>query len=523
MHDRNEKRQILVNAGSNVVVMAAKIVLVFFVSPILVHKLGDARYGAWMFVNSITAYLLLGDFGVKNAVMRFVARYDGLQDVDGINRVFNTSMALLSAVGVTLLGAALLFGHFWGLPLKVPEDIRTETASFFVLQAILVAMLLPISLPNALLAGLGRFPARNTISLVSLIMRQGLLVGVVWYGGGLVAIGAVLIIQCALDFGMSYLGARIFFPQLTCSFRYVDRKTLRTILGYGANVFVGDLSTMAIAQSSYLIIGALAAAPALITYYSIGSSLRDYTASILATIVLVLNPAVSKWQALGKDEVIRSMLAHVVRYVLYAALTVELGLAILGYPFITLWMGRRYADAGYMTLLILAASLVFSSVAMVAARFLEGIGRVRPLAVITLLQAILTVGLSVGLATRFGIEGVALGFSSATMLAAGGVIFVVCRALEVKPLALIAGATWAPVVAATPAAMTWFFGARWFPIESWLGFFAVGAAGMIPFTAILMILDAPVRRGAIIAARTGGGWLTHIYRIPAIWLETFRS
>ncbi len=523
MHDRNEKRQILVNAGSNVAVMVAKIALVFFVSPILIHKLGDARYGAWMFVSSITAYLLLGDFGVKIAVMRFVARFDGLKDPEGINRIFNTSLALLSVVGATLLGAALLFGHFWGLPLKVPSEIRAETADFFILQAILVAMLLPISLPNALLAGLGRFPARNAISLVSLVMRQGLLVGVVWYGGGLVAIGAVLVMQCALDFGMSYVGARLFFPQLRFSFRYVDRKTLRTILGYGGNVFLGDLATMVIAQSSFLIIGALVAAPDLITYYSIGSSLRDYTASVLATIVLVLNPAVSKWQALGKDDAIRSVLAHTVRYVLYAALAVELGLVILGYPFISLWMGRRYADAGYLTLLILAASLVFSSVAMVAARFLEGIGRVRPLAIVTVLQAMLTVGLSIGLASHFGIEGVAVGFSLATMVAACGVVFVVCRSLELRPLPLIVGASWAPVAAAAPAALIWILGARWFPIENWLGFFAVGFAGMTAFTAMVVILDTHIRRAAIGAARIGAGWAIHVYRIPVVWLGTFRS
>ena len=147
-------------------------------------------------------------------------------------------------------------------------------------------MLLPVSMPNALLAGLGRFPARNMISLISLVLRQGMLVAVVCCGGGLVAIGAVLVVQCALDFAMSYLAARLCFPALRCSFRYVDRGTLRTILGYGANVFVGDIASMVIGQSACLIIGGTLASPDYITYFSLGALLKDYAVTILATVVL---------------------------------------------------------------------------------------------------------------------------------------------------------------------------------------------------------------------------------------------
>ena len=74
----SEKRQLAINASSNVVVMAAKIALVFVVSPILVHKLGDARYGAWMFVNAISALPASGRFrreerghALRGAVRRF--------------------------------------------------------------------------------------------------------------------------------------------------------------------------------------------------------------------------------------------------------------------------------------------------------------------------------------------------------------------------------------------------------------------------------------------------------------------
>ena len=96
---QSDKRQIVINAGSNAGIMAAKVVLTFLFAPVFVHGLGDTRYGIWMFIGSIATYLFLAEFGLKNAVIRYVARYDGLRNNVGINRAVNTSLVLLTCLG----------------------------------------------------------------------------------------------------------------------------------------------------------------------------------------------------------------------------------------------------------------------------------------------------------------------------------------------------------------------------------------------------------------------------------------
>ncbi len=339
-----EKLQVAINAGSNASVQVIKAVVGLLVTPIIIHHLGDDRNGNWVFVSSITLFLTVGDFGVKSTIIRFVARFDGFRDHEGINRVINTSSAVLSCMAAVVLAVALPAAWIWRLPASVHAEYLTETRWFFALSGVQMAMLLLVSVPQAALAGLGRFPLRNALSIVSLLLRNAALVAAVLMGGGLVAVGAVLVAICVLDYGMNSWAVRRCFPAYSHSRRYVDREMLRTICGYGANVFAGDIATLVIAQSAPLIIGLCLASSASNTYYGLGAYLKDNALSVLGMVVLVLIPAVSKWQAVGDHGAIRGLLVHATRYTLYFTLPIEFGIFVLGYSFLALWMGRKYAD-----------------------------------------------------------------------------------------------------------------------------------------------------------------------------------
>ena len=162
------------------------------------------------------------------------------------------------------------------------------------------------------------------------------------------------------------------------------------------------------------------------------------------------------------------------RYMLYAGLALELGLVVLGYPFLTLWMGRKYADAGYPALLILALSVAFSAINMVSARTLEGLGHVRALACVTVVEAIATIGLGVPLAYRFGIQGVAAALTFTVALATIASFVLVCRFLKLNPLHLFFRTCFFPSLAGALAATVWLVLQKWLPIEHWSTFLARG-------------------------------------------------
>ena len=49
---------IVKNVASNYVGVMGSIVIAFFLSPYLVHTLGDTGYGVWSIIASLTAYML---------------------------------------------------------------------------------------------------------------------------------------------------------------------------------------------------------------------------------------------------------------------------------------------------------------------------------------------------------------------------------------------------------------------------------------------------------------------------------
>ena len=68
MQPASEKLKIVINAGSNGLSFATTVAVTFFVQPILVHGLGDERFGLWLLVNSILAYVAIEDLVTPTAV-----------------------------------------------------------------------------------------------------------------------------------------------------------------------------------------------------------------------------------------------------------------------------------------------------------------------------------------------------------------------------------------------------------------------------------------------------------------------
>ena len=81
----------VVNVLANWAAFVLGTAITFFLSPFVVHHLGDARYGVWAVTGSIVGYLGLLDLGVRVGVTRFVARYAATRDQQAMNRVADLS------------------------------------------------------------------------------------------------------------------------------------------------------------------------------------------------------------------------------------------------------------------------------------------------------------------------------------------------------------------------------------------------------------------------------------------------
>src|SRR5690242_1045357 len=107
-------RAVLRNIASNWGAFAFSAVVNFFLSPIVVHKLGDAAYGAWALLVALAGYLGLLDLGVRSAVTRFVAKLQASADHEEASRIASAALAIFSIAGVVAISIACVLAALIG-------------------------------------------------------------------------------------------------------------------------------------------------------------------------------------------------------------------------------------------------------------------------------------------------------------------------------------------------------------------------------------------------------------------------
>jgi O-antigen/teichoic acid export membrane protein len=483
-----EKRTLLINAASNWVGFAAQLAIAFFLSPVLVHGLGDRRNGIWSLVESILAYLMLFDLGVAASVVRYVAKFEATRDQESLNRVFSTSLCIFAAAGALVLTIALGLAWFGMALFNVPPDLLGEARWMLALLGLNLALGLPLGVFPSVLDGLGRYPAKTLIRTASLVVRSGLYLAVLHAGGGLIALAwAITACTVAEHLGMAVAAWR-YLPGLRFSPALVDRATFRTIRGYSVDALLAMLAGRISFQTDAVVIGAFLG-PEYITFFAIAAKLVEQAKGSLRAVTTVLTPAVSAWEARGDDGAIRQTFLDSTRWVLWLILPVQVGLLVLGRPFLAVWMGPRYVALSYPTLVILAVPLGLAMAQSICGRVLYGIGRLRWFSRAVLIEALANLLLSVALARPLGVEGVALGTAVPNVIANLAVALYVCRALRVGVAEYGRRAFLKPAVLAAGLAAFWLAAVAWAAPADWTSLLVTGAVGLSAYLAGAALLE----------------------------------
>lgn len=470
------RRTLVINAVASALGFTAQLVVAFFLSPVLVHGLGDTRYGVWSLVESILAYLVLLDLGVAASVVRYVARFEAKGDIDRVNRIVSTSLSIFGVAGALGLALAAVIAYAVLPRFDMPAELAGEARGLLLLLGVNLGIGLPLSVFPAVLDGLGRYVVPVSIRTTGLIVRSAALVVVVRSGGGLVPLGSAITICTVLE-NLAMAGAAwAYLPRLRFGMRLVDRETFRTIRGYTADAALAMLAGRISFQTDAIVIGWFLA-PEFITFFAIAGRLVEYAKGALRSVTATLTPAFSVLEAHGDAGAIRRMFLQATRYALWLVLPVEVGLLVLGRPFLARWMGPEYVARSYPVLVILAVPLGLAMSQSVTSRVLYGTSRVRWYARAVMAEAVANLVLSVALVRGWGIEGVALGTAVPNVLLNVLLVVYICRLLGVRVRDYLRASFLAPATTAAALALAWIAAVELLPLTTWPRLFAVGGAG----------------------------------------------
>src|SRR5271170_1204472 len=109
-------RNVFSNWGSYILAMGIN----FFLSPYVVHHLGNTGYGVWTVTLSLTGYLGLLDLGVRGAVTRYVAKFHTETDHGKASNLASSAMVIFATAGLAAILVSFLLAAFVVQRMKIP-------------------------------------------------------------------------------------------------------------------------------------------------------------------------------------------------------------------------------------------------------------------------------------------------------------------------------------------------------------------------------------------------------------------
>jgi len=472
--------EIVKNVSSSWFSLGVNILVGIFLSPFILHRLGNTAFGAWVLVFSVTGYYGLFDLGIRSSIIRYVSTYTAREDIDGLSRIINTGLAGYASIGVLAMAVTIAVSSHVDSLFRIPPDFVRTARLLFLIVGASVSLGFPAGIFGGILEGLGRFYAVNVTNLVSTVVRSLLIVLALTHGYGLLAVAVITVV---LPFLASGVRAAIVLHMLPLRFgwKYVERKALGEIASYSSVSLLLMISYKLRFKTDEIVISTFLSVTA-VTFFSIGGRLVDYTQEVVSGLAQLVIPMSGQSDAKGDMDRLRKIFLAGNRSCALIVLPITAALIILGKSVLTAWVGARYVAPCYPVLLtmLIPSTLIFAQAA--SPRILYGMARHKSLAWVTGMEGIANLILSIVLIGPFGVVGDAMG--TAIPLTLTAVFFLprhLCRVLNLRIRSFLLEAYTLPVLLTLPTVLALVAVRQWFFARTYLEVALQIVIGMIPY------------------------------------------
>jgi O-antigen/teichoic acid export membrane protein len=423
------KTRALINVASSWGGLGTSITVGFFLSPFILHHLGDEAFGLWILIYSFTGYYGIFDFGIRSSLVRYVSKFQATGDKDELARLVNTNLFTYSCIGLILMVPTVLGSYYVDRLFQIPPVFLRDARILFLIVGFSLALGFPIGIADGILEGLQRFYLTNWTNIAGTLTRAVLIIYVLRHGFGLLS---VALITVSLPLITSAIRGVIAQRLLTIPFgwKYVSRDSLRQVAKYSSVTFILIVAGRLRFKTDAVIIGTFLSAAA-VTHFSIGARLVDYAGETVSSLAQIFTPMSSHFHTIGDYDGLRKIFISGNRACALVMLPMTVALIVMGKSVIEAWVGPRYVSS-YVVLLIVLIPSTFYHAQSTSNRILFGLSLHKSLAYVVLMEGIANVILSIVLVRPLGIVGDAIG--TAIPLLCTSLVFLprhMCRQLGV--------------------------------------------------------------------------------------------
>ena len=486
------------NVISNWASVAVSAIISLFLSPVIVHSLGDSAYGAWVLLSSLVGYLGLLDLGTRGAVTRYVATYHATHRHEDAGRIASTALGLFGGLGLLAIAASVVLALLVNHAFHVPQELAHAARIALLVSGVNVAASLVSGVFGGIVVGMQQFDWLNAVNIVLAVVQAIAIVLLLHAGGGLVELALAQLGVTLLRGGMSAWLSRRVYPQVRFRTTLWSRPHLGIIFSFGITSALIQAAGAVVNYADAVVIGSFLPV-ATITFFAIASTMTDYVRAILSGISHTLTPMVAALPGEDRRDDVAKVILRGARIASLVVLPIVVTFELRGASFIRIWMGPEYAEVAGAILRVLAFAVwAFAGFQIVTATII-GLNRHQGLIPVFIGEALANIVLSIVLVRHLGIVGVAWGTAVPRLVVSLLVGPLYARHHAGVPLRMY----WLqvilrPAVGMIPFALATLAAEMWWPSATlWAFFGQVLAALVVAAPAAWFLVLTPAERDAV--------------------------
>jgi O-antigen/teichoic acid export membrane protein len=483
------RRRVLTATLTNWSTKVVTLVIRFFLTPFILHRLGDTQFGLLALVGSVVGQGELLDLGIKAALMKYVAEHHSQEKYIDARRLIATSFLLYCGLGLLALLLALAIAPIFPHLFNVPPSDRATAIHVVQLMGIQIAIAVPGAAPAAVLWGLHRYALVNALIILSTVLSAALTVAILLAGGGVTEMVAAGI---PLALGMLVVGIGLLnrvAPELRSTWRDARRELAHSVLSFSGATFIIQTGFSLLTKVDEIIIGAFLPISS-VSPYTIARRLSAMPQMVTEPCLGAFLPVASQLQAEGDANRLRSFYLIGSRITLAICLPLASVLIALAGPLLALWVGAEYSAYAPIVIILALAGLAEIS-HWPANEILQGTARHHGLAPAYLVAAVANITVSVLLVRPYGLVGVAMGtLIPSTVLSLCYVWPYASRVLGVPWRDLLKQVFWPVVLPVVPMGAVIYVATRIIEPSGLISLLVIASASLSAYAAVYLAVGA---------------------------------
>lgn len=390
----DQKFLILYNAITNYGRALIQGLVSFLLVPFIVGYIGSESYGVVLL--AIAAYGMIEQFGMGlgKAVIKFFAQERAKDQTSLINMIFNSSILWFFLIGLIGSVVTYVLGFYFDSIFSNVSPLLVEEGrlAMYIISATMIPCIV-LDVFVGILSGEQRYDIVNLIGTTSAVLRALVIIAYfLFIKPSLLAVVIVYSVFYIVERIGYVIASYKIIDTLKLSFSLINKQVLKLIIGFASMMLIITTANMLAGHIFKFLLGAKLTMTDL-TYYGVLLLLSTTANFMVRSFVNILVPVVSKYQGLNNYQIINKIFIYGTKF----AIIVIFSLALITMPFLkgllTLWMGPEFSKLWPIGIIMFIGQ-IFNSSAVAANQVLSGLGRVKVLALSSLISVLIGFGLS---------------------------------------------------------------------------------------------------------------------------------